>query len=114
MTLSSCEAEYTAMTEVCKEILYIKNILEFLAIKVELPIEVRCDNAGAIFLTRNRESRKTKHIEVERHFIHEHVENGIIIIRFIRSNKNKTDPFTKNVSKNVLNNHFEYMQDLGN
>lgn len=51
VTLSSSEAEYVAISEVCAEILFIKQVLEFLNVFVTLPIEVMVYNIGAIFLT---------------------------------------------------------------
>ena len=50
VTLSSTEAEYVAVSEVCTEIIFIKKILEFLEITIDYPITVNCDNVGAIFL----------------------------------------------------------------
>ena len=53
VTLSSSEAEYVAVADVCTEILFIKTILDFLGLKVKLPITVMCDNVGAIFMAHN-------------------------------------------------------------
>ena len=40
-SLLSSESEYVAVSEICKEILFIKNILEFInQIKIDLPILV--------------------------------------------------------------------------
>ena len=50
VTLSSSEAEYVAISEVCTEIMFIKTILSFLGIEIKRPIQVNCDNIGAIFL----------------------------------------------------------------
>ena len=38
-TLSSTEAEYVALSEVCSEILFVKMILQFLGEKIEFPID---------------------------------------------------------------------------
>ena len=50
VTLSSSKAKYVAVADVCTEILFIKMILEFLGLKIELSITVVCDNVGAIFI----------------------------------------------------------------
>ena len=65
VSISSTEAEYVSLTEVWKEILYVRQILFFMGVKVTLPIRVRVDNSGAIFMTRNSSAGKsTKHIDV--------------------------------------------------
>ena len=51
VSLSLTEAEYMAVSEVATEILFIKSMLEFLGVKVDLPIEVNVDNVGAIYLS---------------------------------------------------------------
>jgi hypothetical protein len=38
---------------------------------------IRCDNQGAILLTKNpTHHARTKHIDVQHHFVREQVENG--------------------------------------
>jgi hypothetical protein len=54
VTLSSTEAEYTAIAEVCKELLFIVQLMEFMHMKIALPIPVRVDNVGAIFMANNK------------------------------------------------------------
>ena len=44
VTLSSSEAEYVAISEVCAQIMFLKQVMEFLNITVMLPITVRVDN----------------------------------------------------------------------
>ena len=53
VSLSSSEAEYVAVSEVCTEILFIKTITDFLGLEVELPITIFCDNIGAIYIAHN-------------------------------------------------------------
>lgn len=101
VTLSSSEAEYVAVSELCKEILYLKTILESLGENVKLPITVYFDNVGEIVLAKNNESKRTKYIETRVHFVRDHVINGTVIIKFVRSENNKADPFTKNVNEST-------------
>ena len=86
VTLSSTEAEYVAVAEVCTEIMFICMILWFLGIKIELPIMVHCDNVGAIFLSYNAKiSQRTKHIDIKYRYVKEWVEDGIVKIVFVKS-----------------------------
>ena len=43
VTLSWSEAEYVAISEVCSEIIFLKQALEFLGINLNLPIIVKVD-----------------------------------------------------------------------
>ena len=96
--LSSTEAKYVAVSEVCTEILFIKQVLEFLGVKIAYPIVVNVDNIGAIYLAKNETmGQRTKHIDVRHHFVREYIEDGIVKIVFIRSEDNMADPFTKNM-----------------
>ena len=53
VTLSSTEAEYVAVSEVCTDIMFIKMMMEFLLLQMKKPVIVHCDNVRAIFLGNN-------------------------------------------------------------
>ena len=112
VTLSSTEAEYVAISEICKEIIFLKQVLEFLEVKYEFPIIINVDNVGAIYLAKNAESRRTKHVDIRYHFVREYVEQGIVKIIFVKSEENIADTFTKNVNEGTYEKHnSEYMAD---
>ena len=68
--LSSSEAEYLAIADVCIKILFVRNVLDFLGVRINYPILVRCDNVGAIFLSYNaKTSPRTKHVDIKAHFV---------------------------------------------
>ena len=96
-SLSSCESEYYAITEVATEMMYIKQIFDFLEIEVELPMTIKCDNQGAVFLAKNETSTHTKHVDVRYHFIRELVEQGVIRLEYINTESNTADALTKNL-----------------
>jgi hypothetical protein len=50
VTLSSTEAEYVAMSEAVKEVKFIYYLLRDIGIEVKLPIIVKTDNVGAMFM----------------------------------------------------------------
>ena len=63
--LSSSEAEYVALLEAAKEIKFVYQLLLSIGIQVRLPIVVRVDNVGAIFMSENTStSGQTKHIDI--------------------------------------------------
>jgi hypothetical protein len=49
VTLSSTEAEYFAMYEIADEVIAVTNLWESIGVKLQYPIEIHCDNVGAIF-----------------------------------------------------------------
>ena len=83
VSLSSSEAEYIAISNVVKEILFVKQILEDMKVKLQLPISVFYDNTGAIQMVRNNASEAgTRHINVRYHFVRElHGETIILYHR---------------------------------
>ena len=77
-------------------------------ITVELPITVYVDNVGAIWLSNNRNTGdRTKHIDIRTAFVKEYQEDGKIIIKFVKSEENDADIFTKNTSSIIYQKHQE-------
>ena len=106
VVLSTTEAEYMALSEVVKELKFIVQLLETMNIEVELPITVHVDNVGAIWLSNNRTtSDRTKHIDIRTSFVKEYQEDGKIIIKFVKSEENEADIFTKNTTDVIFSNH---------
>jgi hypothetical protein len=103
VTLSSTEAEYVAVSEIAKEILFVKQILEGIGLEIHYPIIIKCDNTGAIYLCDNfSTSQRTKHIDTRHHFVRGYVEENILKVIFVRSEDNDADMFTKNVTEELF------------
>ena len=99
VTLSSSEAEYVALSEAAKEIKFIYQLLQSIGIEIELPIVVRVDNVGAIFMSENTStSGRTKHVDVRYRYVNEMILDGFLKIQFVKTEENVADIFTKNVS----------------
>jgi ketol-acid reductoisomerase len=91
-----------AMSEVVKEVKFIYYLLHDIGIEVKLPIIVKTDNVGAIFMLQNSSSGvRTQHIDTRYHFVRENLDDGIIKIEFIKSVENQSDIFTKNVTQEI-------------
>lgn len=58
------------MATTVAELVWIHELLEELGVKVELPMELHCDNKAALQIASNRMyHERTKHIEIDCHFI---------------------------------------------
>ena len=74
-------------------------------IEVDLPITANVDNVGAIWLSNNRTtSDRTKHIDIRTSFVKEYQEDEKIIIKFVKSEENEADIFTKNTTNVIFSN----------
>jgi hypothetical protein len=108
VTLSSSEAEYVAMSEAVKEVKFIYYLLRDIGIEVELPIIVKNDNGGAMFMTQNSSSgARTRHVDTRYHFAPENLDDGIIKIELIIYAENQSDIFTKNITQEIYERNFK-------
>ena len=101
ISLSSCEAEYKALTTTTKEVLWIKRLLlELKCIKEEdLPL-ILCDNISAQALVNNPIFHaRSKHIEVAHHFVREKLIGGEISLEHIDTSSCIADLLTKPLAK---------------
>ena len=81
------------------ELLWLKIILEDLKIVWEEPIKLYCDNKSTIDITHNPIQHVcTKHIEVDRHFIKEKLDSGLICTPFVSIVGQLVDVLTKVLS----------------
>ena len=90
VSLSSSEAEYYAMSESIKEIIFVARLLEAVGMKVKKPMKIRVDNIGAIFMAENTTaSPRTKHIDVRAHFIRDCIKNNWITVKKVKTENKK-------------------------
>jgi hypothetical protein len=81
-------------------------LLSDLHIKVNLPILVKTDNIGAIFMSENASTGFcTWHVDIRYHFVRELIEDCFIKIELVRSGENDSDLFTKNVNQELYVKH---------
>ena len=96
VALSSTEAEYIALTNVIQEGLWLHFLLAELNIPFTSPVFVYLDNSGAItLLTTAKFHQHTKHIDIQYHFIHFHINNGSFLLIWVSSHCNIADILTK-------------------
>ena len=66
------------------------------------PARLYCDNKVTISIAHNPvQHDKTKHIEIDQHFIKEKIDEGVICTPFIASKSQLADVFTKALPSNI-------------
>jgi hypothetical protein len=81
-------------------LLWILSLLQELKLSVSKSPTLWCDNLRATFLASNPVFHaRTKHIELDYHFVREKVANRHLIVKFIRSADQIGDVFTKSLAK---------------
>lgn len=102
VALSTTEAEYIAMTEAGKEMLWLTRFLQQLGIKLEKTV-IYCDSQSALDLSKNAMYHsRTKHIDIRYHWLRLAVEEHQFILEKIHTDKNPTDMMTKVVTREKL------------
>jgi hypothetical protein len=95
---STTESEYVAASEAAQEAAWMKKFIADLGVvpAIQDPIEIFCDNEGAIAQAKEpRSHHSTKHILRRFHYIRDIVERGDVCIRKVHTDQNLADPFTK-------------------
>lgn len=82
------------------EVLWIKRILDELKIESQFPIKTYCDNKAAISIAHNPVLHdRTKHVEVDKHFIKEKIEGGQICMIYVPTDEQVADILTKGLPR---------------
>ena len=111
VALSSCEAEYMAGAECCREILWLKQLLqEMKVLDPQQVLVVNMDSTSAIALAHNPIShQRTKHIDIKYHFIRDLVLADQIKLVYVPTADKIADLFTKAVSKLIFQRLVTYL-----
>ena len=83
---SSAEAEYRAVALGICEGIWLTRVLKELQQKVTRPITLHCDNMAAINISLNPvQHDRTKHVEIDKHFIRDRINKGVVQLQHIAS-----------------------------
>ncbi|RDX72507.1 Copia protein, partial [Mucuna pruriens] len=93
---SSAEAKLRVMARGICEGLWMKIILDDLKVKYEGHIQLFCNNNSTISIVHNLvQHDRTKHIEINRHFIKEKLDSGLIVTTHVPIGLQVANVFTK-------------------
>ena len=110
VALSSCEAEYIAMSSAAQELVFLRGLVCDLGVLPhsklsDSPHLLYGDNQGAIALATNPIAHKrTKHIDIRHHYLRDLVEQKTLKLQYIPTGENLADILTKNLPKETFVN----------
>ncbi|GAA0143115.1 hypothetical protein LIER_03873 [Lithospermum erythrorhizon] len=85
-----------------------KGLLEYLGVRIHGSMRVHCDSQSDLHLARNPVFyERSKHIEVDCHFLHDALLDGTITTSHVSTNSQLVDIFTKHLKTNK----FDYFLD---
>ncbi|KAK2986258.1 hypothetical protein RJ640_021827 [Escallonia rubra] len=108
---SSAEAEFRGIALGVCEALWLRLLLQDLGCVSKQPIKLYCDNKVACDIAHNPvQHDRTKHVEIDRFFIKEKLDEKIVELPHIRSEDQLADILTKAVSSRVFS---KFLSKLG-
>jgi hypothetical protein len=107
-SLSVTEAELVAATECAQDLLFAKNVLESIGLKVRTPMNLNIDNSGCIDLICNWSAGgRTRHMDTRMYFLRElkEEEPPIVMPVYCPTDLNRSDIYTKNCDTATFEEH---------
>ncbi|GJZ19653.1 putative ribonuclease H-like domain-containing protein [Tanacetum coccineum] len=103
LSRSSAKAEYRGVANVVAETTWLRNLLRELHMTLLSATLIYCDNVSAIYLTANPvQHQRTKHIEIDIHFVHDMVARGHVRVLHVPSRYQYADIFTKGLPSTLF------------
>ena len=108
VSTSSTESEYYALTNTIKEAISVTLFLSATKLPSPKPFPIFCDNQSTCSIANtNAISSRTKHIDVQHHFIRQHINDGLFNTVWISTSDMTADIFTKPLLSNLFARHRE-------
>lgn len=103
LSRSSAEAEYRGVANAVAETSWLRNLLLELHCPIRQATLVYCDNVSAVYLSSNPvQHQRTKHIEMDIHFVREKVALGQVRVLHVPSTSQYADIFTKGLPSSLF------------
>jgi phage gp36-like protein len=100
---SSAEAKYRAVANAVAEISWLRQLLEELHFYPHRSYVVFCDNISTVYLSTNPvQHQRTKHVEIDLHFLRDKVAIGEIRVLHVPSTSQYADVFTKGLPTSIF------------
>lgn len=112
IALSTMEAEYIAMCQGAKEVVFQRSLLAEMGFLQQSKdgTTLYCDNQGASFFAKNDVTHKrSKHIDIKYHYLKDKCLQNEVSISYVSSNNNVADILTKCLNKSK---HIDMLKKL--
>ena len=99
---SSCEAEYIALSEAVKDVIWTRRLCKGIGIPVKGSTRIGQDNQSAIALAGGQTSEtKTRHVDIRYHFVKDETAKGVVRPVYVSTAVMPADLMTKSLSRDV-------------
>ena len=107
-------AEDVALSEVVKEVLFLRHVQEFMEPSMRVgAVNVFEDNEGAIKLATNKHaSRRTKRIDVKHHLVRDASDARKVRVAYVRSEDQHADLLTKPLDLQKFYKHAKFILNV--
>ena len=96
IALSTAEAEYVSATHIAKQVLWYHSLFKELSFPIAAISTIFTDNQAAISISHHPEFHaRIKHIDINLHFLHNLISQGILDTVYVNTHDNLADLFTK-------------------
>ena len=93
---STAEAEHRAMALPLCEMMWLKSLLKELRVLKNETMLLNCDNLAAINIAYNPvQFDRMKHVEIDRFFIKDKIDSGVLRLEYVKSRDQLGDCLTK-------------------
>jgi hypothetical protein len=93
VTLSTAGAETVALTDMMKEVIWLRRLLRDLGYPQESPTQVRVDNTAAIAIANSESSsRRTKHFDIRHKFNRQCIQRGVANVSHVPTDEKTFSP----------------------
>ena len=108
---STCEAEYIALCEACKEAAWLRRVIaDVLGHNNDPTLNIGCDNAGTIAYALNEKvNRRNKHIDIAYHFVRDAIKRKIVTLYHCASAEMTADILTKPLGRVLFQKFVSYL-----
>ncbi|KAI3712580.1 hypothetical protein L1987_71139 [Smallanthus sonchifolius] len=99
VSLSSAEAGYHSLRRVTRELAWLTSLFMEFRLDNLTPVPLKCDSQAAIHIAKNLVfHERTKHIELDCHFVRDKLQAGLILLSHTRTFDQLVDLFTKSLA----------------
>ena len=99
------EAEFAAIFDASRSVVYFNELMEFIKIKIELPVEIENDNQGAVDLVIKSVGPNTRDASAEHLKVINWNQANLIRVSKIETDKNPADLLTKPLEYKLFREH---------